>query len=462
MNATDLNKLGIPSHLSDVAFKAFRTLSKSGQSNEIQKQLAEVIAYPIRYTTSSVWGDLANGLVAHRQAKVVSRTAPFKIWGTDIDIKAIEQIEAACRLPIAVAGALMPDAHVGYGLPIGGVLATEDAIIPYAVGVDIACRVKLTVLDISPSELGDTSKFEDALRQHTHFGIGCELPLGSRNYHPVMDNPMWNSVPLLRSLKDKAWRQLGTSGSGNHFVEFGILHILANNELGLDVDKLYVAIMSHSGSRGPGASVCKYYNSLAKQQLPDHASEFSKLAWLPLHSGSGVEYWNAMTLMGEYASANHQLIHEKLVAHLAANVLFTIENHHNFAHREILNNQEVIVHRKGATPAHVGVLGVIPGDMVNPTYVVKGKGLAASINSASHGAGRAISRTQAKDTMKWDYWGKFIQERGVKLMSASIVEVPGAYKDIRRVMEAQADLVSIVAEFKPKVVRMSAEEEAED
>src|SRR5690606_15306685 len=192
--------------------------------------------------------------------------APWRQWGDDLDRESIQQIQNACSLPVAVQGALMPDAHVGYGLPIGGVLATENAVVPYAVGVDIACRVKMTVLDVPPQALrGETRRLVNAIEQETRFGMGAEFRERRRD-HPVLEQD-WTVSPVTRRFFDKACAQLGTSGSGNHFVEFGIL-TLDRDELGLKPGE-YLALLSHSGSRGVVAQVCNHYSRLAMSMHPD-------------------------------------------------------------------------------------------------------------------------------------------------------------------------------------------------
>jgi tRNA-splicing ligase RtcB len=190
--------------------------------------------------------------------------------------------------------------------------------------------------------------------------------------------------------------------------------------------------------------------------------ELKHLAWLDLKSADGEEYWAAMNLMGEYAAANHACIHRHLVASLGAQVLLDVENHHNFAWKERHGGEELIVHRKGATPAGKGVLGIIPGSMATPAYVVRGLGQPDSLNSAAHGAGRVMSRTQAKRTLQWRDAKAFLAERGVTLLSAGLDEVPAVYKDIHAVMRAQRDLVEPVAQFQPKLVRMAKDGPAED
>lgn len=397
--------------------------------------------------------------------------APWRRWGTDIDDQSIAQMERACQLPVTVAGALMPDAHVGYGLPIGGVLGVRGAVIPYAVGVDIACRMKLTVLDIEAAALEkdhERKRLAKAIERETRFGVGAAFERAQE--HDVMDRD-WSVSPVTGHYKDKARSQLGTSGSGNHFVEFGTLTVTQplpghgrNPELGPGT---YLALLSHSGSRGTGAAVCDRYSKLAMQLHPELSKELRQLAWLDLDSQEGREYWDAMNLMGEYASANHAVIHRNIARHLGAEVLAGVENHHNFAWKErhVVGGveEELVVHRKGATPADKGALGVIPGSMATPGFVVRGKGSAAAMNSASHGAGRTMSRTKAREKYRWGAIRGDLEAKGITVLSAGADEVPYAYKDIHAVMAQQEDLVEVLAQFDPKIVKMAPEgERAED
>lgn len=391
-------------------------------------------------------------------------TARWQQWGTDLEPQAVAQMEAACRLPVAVAGALMPDAHVGYGLPIGGVLATENAVIPYAVGVDIACRMRMSVFDLKPKLLkGQHDRFIQYLESETRFGVGTEFK--NPREHVVMDED-WSVSPVTQRMRDKAWRQLGTSGSGNHFVEFGIF-TPANSELGLTPGKEYLALLSHSGSRGTGAQVCSHYSRVAMEKHPQLPKELKHLAWLSMDEAEGQEYWAAMNLMGQYAAANHELIHRFLAKRLGEKPLLSIENHHNFAWKETHTidgqEREVIVHRKGATPAGEGVLGIIPGSMATPGFLVRGKGVAASLCSASHGAGRVMSRSKAVQSFTWSQVKKELAKKEIHLISSGLDEVPGVYKDIHTVMGAQRDLVEVMGRFDPKLVKMApAGERPED
>jgi tRNA-splicing ligase RtcB len=456
MNRRQLQKLGVPPKFAAAAIDALRNAASQdlgfGLKGKRAKDLIkDVIASPATFVNHPVWGRLASEMLGYEPI-VMREPIDYRTWGDEIDPAAHEQMRQACRVPSAVGAALMPDAHVGYGLPIGGVLACENAVIPYAVGVDIACRMKLSVLD-SPVESLETRRepFRNALERGTRFGVGCEYKPAQS--HEVMDAD-WNVTRITREKKDTAWRQLGTSGSGNHFVEFGLL-TLAERDEEFDLDAgQYVALLSHSGSRGAGAAVCSTYSAIAQARLPEELKELGRLAWLDLDSQAGQEYWAAMNLMGEYAAANHAVIHRNVAKLLGSEVIAGVENHHNFAWLEKHGGREVVVHRKGATPAGAGVLGVIPGSMGDPAFVVRGRGKSESFDSASHGAGRQMSRKAANDKFRISQVRKELAARGIDVLSAGSDEVPGVYKDIRQVMAAQRDLVDVVAQFDPKIVKM--------
>jgi tRNA-splicing ligase RtcB len=453
MNARQLQKLGVPDYCCATAVNAIQAAAKAGlhRGGDLKETVRAVLDDPTQYVEHEHFGEFARELIGEGQ---VVRPEPiaYRTWGQDIDEASHQQMRQACAVPMAVGAALMPDAHVGYGLPIGGVLALEGAVIPYAVGVDIACRMKLSVLDMPPATLrGKFELFERALERGTRFGVGSvhEKPQD----HPVMERD-WSLTRVTREFKDRAWKQLGTSGSGNHFAEFGVLTLLhSDDELGLAAGE-YVALLSHSGSRGTGAAVCDIYSGIARRMLPKRDQDFGRLAWLRLDSQEGQEYWAAMNLMGEYAAANHEVIHRLVSRLLGAKIISGVENHHNFAWLESHQGREVVVHRKGATPAGAGVLGVIPGSMADPAFVVRGKGNPESFNSASHGAGRRMSRTQAKQTYRWNAVRQDLLKKGVTVLSAGADEVPGVYKNIEQVMQQQQDLVEIVARFDPRIVKM--------
>ncbi|MEM7391678.1 MAG: RtcB family protein [Verrucomicrobiota bacterium] len=465
MKSRDLAALGIPQGpVRDLALKTVGSAAKGGlDPRDIRERLEAVVENPAALTGDAIFGKLAEELdrIWKAQARYEEREdpAPYHQWGSDLEAGAVNQMVNACKLPVAVSGALMPDAHQGYGLPIGGVLATENCVIPYAVGVDIACRMKMTVLDLPVSTLEeDEGRLKSAIDRETRFGIGASFE--RKRDHDVMDAD-WTITQTTKENKDKAWKQLGTSGSGNHFVEFGTL-TLEEDDLGLEKGT-WLALLSHSGSRGTGAAVAGYYSRLAMHRHPELPQELKHLAWLDLESEEGDAYWRAMELMGCYAAANHALIHREIARNLGVEVLADIENHHNFAWKEEHGGRELVVHRKGATPAGAGVLGIIPGSMGTPGYVIRGKGKPESLLSASHGAGRKMSRTAAKKKFNWKESERFLKKRGVKLMSAGLDEVPMAYKDIDEVMDAQSDLVQKVARFDPRLVKMApAGERPED
>ena len=423
---------------------------------DLRERITALAESPRKFVDDPDLGTVATGLVdlyAARETFQPRETpAPYRQWGTDLEPQAVQQMIHACDLPVAVRGALMPDAHLGYGLPIGGVLATRGAVIPYAVGVDIACRVKLSLLDL-PADLIEKSedRLIGALEKETRFGIGAKFR--DKREHDVLDRD-WSVSPITEKNIDRAHKQLGTSGGGNHFVEFGTVELTAENDWGLAAGE-YLALLSHSGSRGTGLAVANEYSKRAMAAHPELPKELRHLAWLDLDSADGQEYWAAMELMGEYASANHACIHKHVTEHLGAEVLLDLENHHNFAWKEVHDGEELIVHRKGATPAGDGVYGIIPGSMASSTYIVRGRGDASSLNSAAHGAGRVMSRTKANQTFRWGDVKPMLAERRVKLLSSGLDEVPGVYKDIHEVMDAQSDLVEPLAQFEPRIVKMA-------
>ena len=469
MKTRELVAIGIPAGpCAEKAKQILQAAHADRRSRVVRDDLKRVAESPAAFVDDERYGSLAQQILEHERAAstFMPRTsdAPYQVWGTDLEPDALRQMRNACKLPVAVSGALMPDAHVGYGLPIGGVLATQNAVIPYAVGVDIACRMKMTVLDLPVAALEEQKpRLTNALERETRFGMGASFR--TPHQHEVMDRD-WRVSPVTSRMKDRAWSQMGTSGSGNHFVEFGELAV-TDPSTGVAPGK-YLALLSHSGSRGAGAQVAQHYSRLARDLHPELPQELSHLAWLDLSTEAGQEYWAAMELMGRYAAANHELIHASIARALGVQVLADIENHHNFAWRERHqlpdgSEAEVIVHRKGATPAGAGVLGIIPGSMGTPGYIVRGKGVASSLNSASHGAGRRMSRTKAKELFTWDVAQQFLRERNVTLLSAGLDEVPMAYKDIDEVMAAQQDLVEPLARFEPRLVKMApGNEPAED
>lgn len=458
MNKKQLLRLGVPADCVAAAIECVQQAAQLDKSEERPKKLLpKLVAAPEVYLSHAVYGTLAQQVIDLADTIANEQEIQFQQWGTDIDEIARDQMRNACRVPVAVGAALMPDAHLGYGLPIGGVLACENALIPYAVGVDIACRMKMTITDfdvdtVAANKSAQCEVLDKALKKGTKFGTGkgYKRPFD----HPVMDED-WTVTAVTRTNKDRAHTQLGTSGSGNHFVEWGEVELFTD-ELGVPAGR-YTALLSHSGSRGVGAAVCQRYSDIARREVPQRIrddKQLRHLSWLSMDSEKGQEYWHAMNLMGRYASANHHVIHENVVRLAGLQALATVENHHNFAWKETHDGREVYVHRKGATPAGLDELGVIPGNMADSAFIVRGKGNSPSLTSASHGAGRCMSRKAAKQKFNWGSWRDHLHRKNVRLLAGGLDEVPGAYKNIHEVMAAQTDLVDVVGEFFPRIVMM--------
>jgi tRNA-splicing ligase RtcB len=377
----------------------------------------------------------------------------YKVYGKkNIAEDTLKQMDTAMRLPITVSGALMPDAHTGYGLPIGGVLATENSVIPFGVGLDIGCRMSLSIYDIPAEQImRNHYQMKLALEEQTNFGIGSMQK--TYEEHAVLDRNEFSELPILRKLHGKAKGQIGTSGSGNHFVEVGEVELEEGNQFNMPAGS-YVGILAHSGSRGLGAAIADYYTQVALEKcwLPKGAKH---LAWLDLNSDAGQEYWIAMNLAGDYAKACHDVIHRKMAKALGIQPVCKIENHHNFAWKEKqADGKELIVHRKGATPAQEGKLGIIPANMCDPGYIVSGLGNEGSLQSASHGSGRKMSRTKAKNSISGSEVKKRLKQLGITLIGGGTDEAPRAYKNMEEVMRSQTELVKVEGKFFPKIVRM--------
>jgi tRNA-splicing ligase RtcB len=434
--------------------KNYRYITKEAAMEILKK----VLASPQEFQNDAVLASIAEQLMPKTITEEVEipmnyKGINFNVFGSEnIEEGAMHQMFQASKLPVSVAGALMPDAHVGYGLPIGGVLATANAVIPYGVGVDIGCRMCLSIFDINPKELLQREQyFTRELNEATLFGSGRQFDQMASN--EIMDRVAFAEIPLLKSLQAKAAKQLGTSGSGNHFAEFGIVDIAGRDDR-LNVEAgTYLGLLSHSGSRALGANIANHYTKIAKQKrrLPGEAGN---LAWLTLDEEEGIEYWLSMNLAGDYAAACHHIIHAKIAKQLGRQPISMVENHHNFAWKEMYEGREVFVHRKGATPAGKGVLGIIPGSMTAAGFIVKGKGEHASLDSAAHGAGRRMSRSKALSSITQQDMKEELQKFGVKLLGGGLDEAPFAYKDIETVMRSQKALVEVVGKFTPKIVKM--------
>jgi tRNA-splicing ligase RtcB len=461
IKAKELSRIGYTDdHARSLAINILSRHFKHHTKEQAIELLRAIKDDPARYVHDETIGKIAATFLDEPNDlnfaaySLLEHTGQLKVYGNkDIDHSAKKQMELVMSLPVVTQGALMPDAHTGYGMPIGGVVAAEHAVIPFAVGVDIGCRMALTIVDESESYFRSRShEVKMALKELTHFGMEGSLEL--KQEHAILDDPRFGATELLKRLHGKAVKQLGTSGGGNHFVEFGTIDLKEDNSLGLPARK-YVALLSHSGSRGLGANIAQHYTNIAMDvcRLPKHARQ---LAWLDMETEAGQEYWLSMNLAGDYAEACHDRIHNNLLKALGLEPLAAVGNHHNFAWEEQLaDGRTVIIHRKGATPAHEGELGVIPGSMTSAAYLVAGRGAEQALYSASHGAGRAVSRQRAKENMTVSGMKKMLANAGVMLVGGSIEENPLAYKDIGKVMAAQKDLVDTQGVFMPRIVRMN-------
>ncbi len=356
LSGKELRSIGYPegpviSIAMNIMEKEYKHLSK-GDALEI---LSSILQSPNQYAHDGKLGKIAEALipkprVGGDELELAEKGIDFNVFGAEgIEQGALHQMNTAARLPVAVAGALMPDAHHGYGLPIGGVLATENAVIPYGVGVDIGCRMCLSVFDIAPKDLVDKEQYYTReLNEATLFGSGSMFQNPAD--HEVMYRKEFDELGLLKGLQERARKQIGSSGSGNHFVEWGVVEVKEKNDkLGIEAGS-YVGLLSHSGSRALGANIANHYTKIAKEKrrLPGDAVN---LAWFSLDEQEGIEYWMAMSLAGDYASACHHIIHQKIAKKLGRQPLKMVENHHNYAWKEKWEGKDVIVHRKGATPA---------------------------------------------------------------------------------------------------------------
>jgi tRNA-splicing ligase RtcB len=384
---------------------------------------------------------------------------PFQVFGEigrDIEPAALNQLELALRLPVAVRGALMPDAHHGFTLPIGGVIALEQAVAPAMVGVDIACRMHLTVFAEPPDQLmAQRAALFDDLQGVTAFGIRARR-LRSAD-HLVLDDPRWSLTRQLQGLRELAADQLGTSGAGNHFAELVVGEVLPEaGQSGEAFPARFWGLLTHSGSRGVGYSVAQNYIRIAQQETGRHAQVPRLYEWLDLAGEAGQEYWQAMQLCGAFAQACHEVIHDTFARRAGLTPLAVVQHPHNYAWRE----GDQVVHRKGATPAEAGALGVIPGSMATPSYLVEGLGAERSLSSASHGAGRLGSRADARNVISLKATQQLLAARDILVAGLSVEEAPQAYKDIERVidLQVQAGLVRPLARMRPVAVVMAGEE----
>jgi tRNA-splicing ligase RtcB len=368
---------------------------------------------------------------------------PIKLW-CEPEEGALAQLENLSNLPFAFHHvALMPDGHEGYGMPIGGILATEGVIVPNAVGVDIGCGMIARKLNIKREEI-------EPLLPTIISKAKIEIPVGfAKRPNPIH----WASdflseiysLPVASEEYKNSTYQVGTLGGGNHFIEVQV-----------DTED-NVWLMIHSGSRNFGKKICVYYNKKAQEFNKKYYSQVPSnwdLAFLPIDSKEGQQYWNEMQIALQFAAINRHSMMETLTEIIAreidnAGVTFEVNAHHNYCALENHFGKNVYIHRKGAIRAREGELGIIPGSMGTPSYIVKGLGNKDSFMSASHGAGRVMSRRKANE---------FITEEMAKEAMQGILhddfkgqydECPQAYKNIEEVINNELDLIEPIVKLRP-------------
>jgi tRNA-splicing ligase RtcB len=380
---------------------------------------------------------------------------PIKVWATDLEDVALSQAKNLANLPFTYKHiALMSDAHMGYGMPIGGVMAAKYAIVPNAVGVDIGCgmlAVKTSIQHIEGTQLKSMMSqirrsIPTGFNKH-NFDTTLEFDL-SEDLMPGVVNVSINSLFVVNRNWENAVKSLGTLGGGNHFIEI---------QLGSDG---YIWFMVHSGSRNLGKQVADHYNRIAKNLNEKYYSSVPAkwdLAFLPENTKYADDYIEEMQFCIDYALANRRVMAERIKEAFPDGTEFAKEINiaHNYASLEHHFGENVWVHRKGATLAREGTIGIVPGSQGTNSYIVEGKGNPLSFNSCSHGAGRKMGRKAAERTLDLNSEINRLNDKGVIhsiRTKKDLDEAPGAYKDIVEVMDNQKDLVDIVTELMPLAV----------
>jgi tRNA-splicing ligase RtcB (3'-phosphate/5'-hydroxy nucleic acid ligase) len=378
------------------------------------------------------------------------------VWG-GVLLEAVDQMKEAMKYE-AVYGALMADHHIGYSVPVGGVIAYEGKICVNGVGFDIACGNKAVLVDCPADQLkSNIYRTMNEIQSKISFGVGRNNQ--EKVHHELFDDPLWGELPLLQGLKDKAVDQLGTVGSGNHYVDIFI------DEL----NRIWVGV--HFGSRGLGHSICTHFVKAAGGKDGVHAVPVV----LDENSDLGSQYIKCMELAGRYAYAGRDWVCERVAKILRANILESIHNHHNFAWKERHFDKDLWVVRKGATPAFPGQKGFVGGSMGDVSVILEGVESIDStqaLNSTIHGAGRLLERTQAKGKrdrktgkqlteglVRRDLHDTWIKERGVEVRGGDLDESPYAYKRIDQILEAHKGTIKILHTLNPIGVCMASPNE---
>jgi len=382
--------------------------------------------------------------------EIKTEKLPIKMWIDDVEAGALEQAKNLANFPYAVDHiALMPDCHQGFGMPIGGVMATTEVIVPNAVGVDIGCgmcAIQTSLTGISRKQL---KKILGDIRTRIPLGFKHHKKSQDPGRMPALDDS--EPMPVVKREYRSAMHQVGTLGGGNHFIEI---------QKGSDGQ---IWIMIHSGSRNIGKQVADYYNKMAiklNQKWNSPVPKAHQLAYLPLNSDEGKQYIREMNYCVDFALASRKLMMDNTTAVFKnhfGDISFApmINIAHNYAAFEKHFGKDVVVHRKGATKASQDTVGIIPGSQGANSYIVKGKGNKESFESCSHGAGRTMGRKQAIRSLNLEEETQKLNEKGILHAIRSqrdLEEATSAYKDISKVMDLQKDLVDILVELSPLAV----------
>lgn len=375
--------------------------------------------------------------------KIETDGKPILSWCENPEEGCIAQAKNLAALPFLVSHvALMPDTHQGYGMPIGGVIGCKGIVIPNAVGVDIGCGMCAVETSLTSIDVDTLKRIMGEIRKA--IPVGFQHHAKSQEGMPAWDGPV--NMPIVGREYDSATKQLGTLGGGNHFIE-------------IQKSDAHIWAMIHSGSRNIGLKVAKHYNDLANslnRKWFASVPEKHELAFLPMDTDSGKAYLAEMDYCLRFAQANRDLMMKRIMGILnsvtGCDFLGPINIHHNYATMEHHFGQNVMVHRKGATSAREGELGIIPGSQGTASYIVRGKGNASSLQSCSHGAGRRLGRKEACRTLDLKAEQERLDSRGILHAIRSkddLEEAASAYKDIDVVMSEQTDLVDIVTKLEP-------------
>src|SRR5690606_29075497 len=389
----------------------------------------------------------------------------IKVWGIP-DEGAVEQMIRVTRVGDVADAALMADHHLGYSQPIGGVVAYRNAVSPSGVGYDIACGNKAVRTNLKAAAIKkDLPRIMDEIVRRVSFGLGRKNPTPID--HELFDDPTWNDVPYLKGLKKLARDQLGTVGSGNHYVD--LFEEPATGDLWVGV---------HFGSRGFGHKTATGFLNLARKRPFDARPNFGGMhedpTVLPLHSALGQDYMAAMKLAGRYAYAGRDYVVQQVLDILGARATFEVHNHHNYAWEEEHGGEKLIVVRKGATPSWPGQLGFVGGSMGDISVIIRGKDTEEArlaLRSTVHGAGRIMSRTQAAGKMNWRrkrreggqitraQMREAVRAFGVELRGAGTDEAPFVYRRLQEVLDAHQGTIEVLHVLKPIGVAMAGEDE---